>query len=161
MAEIYVPIESSDLKTRIPPDEQIIYSTMLHGSITFGNRRTTWNTHALMTNKGIHSHMARAMQKQLDYHFMDWIYVKRIGGGTIMFNLNDTYSFARVEQFETKEKFKERKKTMGASLWPVILKRCQEWLNENSNNPNVKNRLVKGVQKRLGKAQNQVAKLSK
>ena len=161
MAEIYVPIESSDLRSRIPPDEQIIYSTMLHGSITFGNRRTTWNTHALMTNKGIHSYMARALQKQLDYHFMDWIYVKRIGGGTIMFNLNDTYSFARVDQFETKEDFKVRKKNMGATLYPVILNRCQNWLNENSNNPDVKGRLLKGVQKRLAKAQKSVAKFNK
>ena len=127
MAEIYVPIDFSEVKNVIPPGEDIIYSSLAKGMAVsvVKNKRFTWQTHFLATNNGVAitiplnvSYTKRAIKK-LEYpsplYYIPW--------GNIIFNkynamvvyanadrpLTCTFLLLRNKNFETKEKFKERR----------------------------------------------------
>ncbi|MFW9936389.1 MAG: hypothetical protein ACFFD5_01990 [Candidatus Thorarchaeota archaeon] len=70
MSNIYVPIDSSDLSKSIPEGEDIIYSSLCKGEGTSvaDNKKHFWNTHLLMTNKGLYFKIpldARYSKKQI------------------------------------------------------------------------------------------------
>ncbi|MFX1493572.1 MAG: hypothetical protein ACFFBZ_04755 [Promethearchaeota archaeon] len=53
MAEIYVPIDYSNLKEILPVGDDIIYSTLCKAYHTDAGSLIIWKTHLLMTEKGI------------------------------------------------------------------------------------------------------------
>ena len=54
MSNIYVPIDSSSLKSKIPIGEDILYSTMMRCEYQFAGTRTRFSTHVLMTKRGFY-----------------------------------------------------------------------------------------------------------
>lgn len=70
MSNIFIPIDSSDLSKVIPEGEDIIYSSLCKGEGTAiaDNKKYFWNSHLLMTNRGIYFTIplnARYSKKQI------------------------------------------------------------------------------------------------
>lgn len=70
MSNIFIPIDSSDLRKAIPEGEDIIYSTLCkgEGEAMFENKKWSWNSHLLMTQKGMYFTIplnARFSKKQI------------------------------------------------------------------------------------------------
>lgn len=53
MQEVYFPIENSNLKSIIPPDEEILYSTLSHITRVHKTSKSTWRAHVLLTPRGV------------------------------------------------------------------------------------------------------------
>jgi len=75
MSDIYVPIDYSDIKNKIPPGEDIIYSTLCKGQTSQNlgtkTKRWTWISHVLMTPNGlVYTFPDVRKKKHLHYKFM-------------------------------------------------------------------------------------------
>lgn len=162
MSDIYVPIDFSDIKNKIPPGEDIIYSTLCKGftSQTVGTKTKTWRwiSHVLMTPNGVAYTFPNMKKKKAPplqiYSVWDEIHsiasAGKLGAG---FQLSRFSSFklVREENFETKEKFKERSKEFIAKFRPLIIKKKEQWLELNRNNPEIKKKIIKNMENAIAK----------
>lgn len=162
MAEIYVPIDFSDIKNVIPPGEDIIYSTLCQGthSQNLGTKTKTWKwiSHCLMTKNGV-AYTFPSLQKKKEppqkiySKWEDILAIASAGKFGVGFTLSliTSYKLVRNENFETKEKFKERSKAFVAKFRPLVIKKQEEWLEANRNNPEVRKRDIKITEKSIRK----------
>lgn len=164
MSDIYVPIDFSDLKSVIPPGEDIIYSTLCKGIATIDEvtkrKTTTWITHVLFTQNGVawvkpHYTKKRKTPTQeytplvdINYLFYDIIPSFRIGPARLF--------LAREKIFETKENFRERSVSFLPRFAPLIIEKKEQWLREYGDNPEIKERLKKRIRKHITKMKNQL-----
>ncbi|MFX0005931.1 MAG: hypothetical protein ACFFA7_12420 [Promethearchaeota archaeon] len=167
ISDIYVPIDFSDLKSVIPPGEDIIYSTLCKGRATVmskwdarKNITTTWVTHVLFTENGVAWVKPNYWKKKkpstqeynslvdIDYVFYDKVPSFRISPARIF--------LAREVNFETKEKFVERCEEFLLKFAPLIVQKKEEWLQQNENNPEIREKYKKRVSKHITKMNNQL-----
>ena len=164
MSDIYVPIDSSDLKSVIPPGEDIIYSTLCKGIATVAefNKRTTtnWITHVLFTQNGVawvKPHYTKKKEPSTLHYtpleYIDYLFYDRIPS----FQIKPARLYLkRVDSFETKENFRERSANFLPKFAPLIIEKKEQWLQEYGDNPEVKKRLKKKIQNSITKMNNQL-----
>jgi len=162
MSDIYVPIDYSDIKNKIPPGEDIIYSTLCKGQTSQNlgtkTKRWTWISHVLMTPNGLVYTFPDVRKKKAPplQIYDTWENIKSIvsvgkfGTGFVLSRGTD-FKLVRGEDFETKEKFKERSKEFIAQFRPLLIKKKEEWLELNRNNPEIKKKKIKNMEKTIAK----------
>ncbi|MFX0102238.1 MAG: hypothetical protein ACFFCS_21915 [Candidatus Hodarchaeota archaeon] len=170
MAEIYIPIDSTNLKDVIPPGEDILYSTMCQGTYAYRTLNQTisvkFNAHALLTTGGIAYTCANRGGQMQNYYEPWWrvfqvVKILKWRGfvinrpdliGSPMRKLNIvSFSLKQNEGFETEEKFKERNQEFVGKFRPLLIQRRQEWLAANQGNSEVDKKLYKNLSKELEK----------
>ena len=159
MSDIYVPINYSDINKIIPPGEEIIYSTLCKGVLLLsqGTKSITykWKTHVLITPNGIAYTKPNTLKKKAvlqEYSTWDEIYrIISVGKFGIGFSLRKAFDFKLIRDvnFETKEKFNERSKEFVAKFRPLLIKKKEQWLELNRNNPDIKKRRINKIKKSL------------
>ncbi|MFX1237000.1 MAG: hypothetical protein ACFFAS_20605 [Promethearchaeota archaeon] len=144
MAEIYFPIDASDLKNMVPPGEEIIYSTLAKGFTTFVNKRFNWVTPILMTSNGVIYKKPDVTKRKapLFGEYTLWGEVANVAGGTKLGTGIMIYgislNFTRDPDFETKEKYRERCASFVRRFLPFLIKKKRIWLEEAQNDPEIK-----------------------
>ncbi|MBA7484820.1 hypothetical protein ES707_20351 [subsurface metagenome] len=138
IAEIYVPINFSCVREIIPPGVDILYSTLCKGRaeefLVNQKKIFTWTSHILITNMGIAftiplnvSHSKRILRAEnlSGLHFYRWHRIEVIPNGFKAcgikdeIRLNCTFILAREVNFESKEKYNERKAQFLPKFYPL------------------------------------------
>lgn len=139
MSNIYVPIDYSDVKNVIPQGEDIIYSTLCKATIdkSFGPiiNKTKWLSHVLMTEKGI-AFSVPQKKKPTEFVYVPWYEIYHTwNDGIFLRNLTEMLIVTRDPNFESKEKFKERRLKACIIFLPLLIKEKEKFLNspENAN----------------------------
>ncbi|MFW9818806.1 MAG: hypothetical protein ACFFE5_04285 [Candidatus Thorarchaeota archaeon] len=167
ISDIYVPIDYSDLKSIIPPGEDIIYSTLCKGIASVPHKYdarkkiiTKWATHILITPNGIawnkpnyYTKKQPSTQEYTNLEFIDRFFRMKVVGSGFSFYPADL-KVVRDENYESKEKFKERSRKFVSTIAPYAIERKKKWLAENQDNPEIKKRLIKKITKTLRKSEN-------
>lgn len=127
MSNIYVPIDFSNAKDRIPPGENIVYSTLCQVTSGSAAYTTKYLSHVLMTEKALVYSQPVSKKLPLLYHYVPWNKIRgisktRFQRGQIYFKLvfDGTY--------ETKEGFKQRCKEFKSIIKPLKEAGTQYWL---------------------------------
>ncbi|MFX1375432.1 MAG: hypothetical protein ACFFA0_06450 [Promethearchaeota archaeon] len=126
ISNIYVPIEYSNLKSIIPPEENTIYSTLATASTATSSKYIKkWDTHVLFTNKGI---AFMAMNKKKNSNEVEPIYiplydlaVTGVLGAPLRAPPYCHLALKRHPDFETKDVFKQRAKAFQAVVAPLVI----------------------------------------
>ncbi len=152
MSDIYVPIDISDLKSVIPPGEEIIYSTMCKvyassGTFVTGGSISKWISHVLMTRNGLAHIIPTKKKKPPKLIYETWAdYIrfipepnKKSCGFSNRFDT--TFTLIREENFETEETFFRRTREFPSKFRPILIERKDEWLKLHQNNKEIKRRL--------------------
>ncbi|NHI91672.1 MAG: hypothetical protein EAX96_04150 [Candidatus Lokiarchaeota archaeon] len=163
MSNIHVPIDISDLQSSIPPDEEIIYSTLARGALAVSSKYIgNWKTHVLITRKGI----AFFMYQKKD-HGIDSVYVTLhkiiVPGMTGALRIPE-YCHLYLERHpsEDKKDYKKRERAFEAFIsQPVIeAKKMQiEILKDNDDKNSQKK--ISNLEKEIKKTENVLKKWSK
>ena len=133
----------------------------MKGEFSMGNTRTRFITHVLMTKRAFYYSYPRKRRAPPELESFDWIYTRNVAKGIIIVGLTDNFKLIRAESFETKENFKKRKSEFASVILPHIINRCKNWLQENQEDPSIKNRLKNQVFKNLARAEKRLAKVMK
>ena len=151
MSNIYIPIDFSNVKNAIPPEEEIIYSTyakitesdpILYTGAGIKLSKTTWLTHLLITPKGLAYEFHDTdgikacyvpLYSTFFYHKILYVSVPHIK------NYGVGLSLVRKPEYEKKNTFKKRSKEFQTFLRPFKLKVILDWAKETysefKNNP--------------------------
>ncbi len=117
MPDIYVPIDYSNAKEKIPPGEDIVYSTLTIVTKGPASYSRKWTSHVLMTTKGItYTIPLRKSAPQVIYHSWNGIY----GIMRKNFQIGGThFKLVRDPNYESKENFKVRIKQFSSTIKPI------------------------------------------
>lgn len=130
MAEIYVPIDISDLKNVIPEGNDILYSTYAHIVEKYvylsATKKATlkWNSHMLFTQDGF-AYTEIRKKKPPNPQFYGWHMVRNIVNDKMKVMINISAQIIRHEDYETKEAFQERIKQFSPKIIPIALERLK------------------------------------
>ena len=150
MSDFYVPINYSDVSSVIPQGEDIIYSTLCNAKVDrgFGYAYvdvTTWVTHVLITTKGL-AFTIPQRNKSNKLLYIPWYDVHHTWNDAILLGgFKQRLAVTRDPNFESKEKFKERRLKAGKIFLPILIKEKETFLNspESSNIKNIKRNRMK------------------
>ena len=109
--DIYVPIDYSNVKSVIPPGEDIVYSTLCNVTAGTPVYRRKWTSHVLITTDGI-AYTTPSRPKYVTWSFAYGIMRKQFQIGGTYFKL--TWD----PNYESKESFKLRKKEFSVKIRP-------------------------------------------
>lgn len=162
MSNIYIPIDFSDLKSAIPPEQEIIYSTYAEVAYRglrpyyasdakeltrrgFRQYKAKWNTHVLITSKGLAFEIHYKYKTPLQTYYLPLYHSAFLLKKYIITILDEiigsshALSLLRVPDFEDYDTFKKRSKEFKSFLKPFILTEMTEMLKESypyfENNP--------------------------
>ncbi len=152
MSDIYVPIDYSDVKSAIPPGEDIIYSTLCKveassGTFVTGGSISRWLSHVLMTPTGVAYTIPTKKNKPPLHIYGTWAedirFIFEPRKKTCRFNTRilTLFNLIRDENFESEEVFYKRIREFPAKIRPILMERKAEWLELNYNNKEIKRRL--------------------
>ena len=88
-----------------------------------------------MTERGFYWSYPIKRRKPPELRFFDWIYIRNVAVGILIVGMTDQLRLIRSESFETKANFKERKKEFALKVLPLIINRCNNWRQENDDDP--------------------------
>ncbi len=154
--EIYVPLESTNLRQAIPSGDKILYSTMcsaqIMGQLSFTGTKYTqsvshFQSHVILTTGGVAFTIPG--EKDVDLQYFPWHEVTNLyyhpnfpdKKGFELKRIN--FFLERSGSTETEEKFRERLKGFIDRFRPIILKEKQKWLDANMNNPAIDKTIIK------------------
>lgn len=148
--EIYVPINYSNVGSVIPQGEDIIYSTLCKATVDrgFGSAYvdvTNWVSHVLITKKGL-AFTVPQKRKPNRLLYEPWYNISHTWNDAILLSgFKQRLVMTRDPNFESKEKFKERRLKAGKIFLPLMIREKETFLNslENSNNKKRKRYWVK------------------
>jgi hypothetical protein len=132
MTKFEVPIDKSNVKSIIPPGEDIVFSTMFRGKKPISGGTIRWTTHALITTKGIAYYEAKGNDFSPVRHLVKYnglrdvkIITKglKVTGGRV---LNISFTFMKFSN-ETNKEYKQRIKSNLNELTPTIESATQFW----------------------------------
>jgi hypothetical protein len=117
MQDIYIPIDYSNAKEKIPSGEDIIYSTLMKVTSGTPAYKSKWISHVLMTTKGIAYTVPQRKSPPIGiYHSWKGIY----GIWRKQFQIGGTYfKLERDPNYESKESFKMRTKVFASTIKPI------------------------------------------
>lgn len=149
MAEIYVPIDYSNVKDIIPLGEDVIYSTLSNALYVGDKPWWNWKTHLLITEKGIAFSVPAKKKKdppQLIYTDLTCI-TSLLKDGLIVDPSKKYFAmralFLNVKsdpQFESKEEFLKRKNEFIKKFLPIVLEAKKNLLQTSAEFLSVKER---------------------
>lgn len=127
MSNIYVPIDFSDAKNRIPTGEDILYSTLCQVASGSAAYTTKWLSHVLMTEKGLV--YTAPISNKFDPLVLYVPWNKIYGIGKARFQRGQIY-FKLVfdNKYETEESFKQRCKEFKSIIKPIKEAGKNYWL---------------------------------
>jgi len=146
MAEIYVPINYSNVKDIIPVGEDITYSTLCKAIQDEAGSLKFWKTHLLMTEKGIA--FTKPGKKKKDppkLIYVDWTRVTFVFKDGFYIDMSKNYpmskyDFERVQiriksdrTYETKDKFKKRLEEFPRRFFPYVLEKKKFFLQSQDS----------------------------
>ena len=158
MAELYVPINTSDVWKVIPQGEDIIYSTLAKVEIvTMGGKLShKYETHLLITSNGIafkKINFTKGIQLSdgtseniyaLWENAQGLIFIKTLGA---VFKVHGCgIRLIQLEGTETKKQFIARSKLFVAKYRPLMIEKYEEVLEELLKDPIKNRKLIKGRQ---------------
>jgi len=161
IAQIYVPIDSSALKDILPPGEDIIYSALFKAKMIDPykqNRVIRWKSHVLFTNNYVafqtldnYSKKKPLLNQHAPWGEINYLTsVGKLGVGFQIFRRFE-YFLTRDEQYETKEKFKERSNKFVETFRPHLIEKKKEYLEKLKMDPSIRKKTLKHHQKQLEK----------
>jgi len=117
MQDIYIPIDYSNAKEKIPSGEDIIYSTLMKVTSGTPAYKRKWISHVLMTTKGIVYTVPQRKSPPVGvYHSWNGIY----GIWKKQFQIGGTYfKLVLNTNYESKESFKMRTKVFASTIKPI------------------------------------------
>ncbi|MFX1297870.1 MAG: hypothetical protein ACFFD2_23865 [Promethearchaeota archaeon] len=124
MTDIYIPIDYTNLKSVIPPGEDIIYSTLCKVTQTLLAGEIKWESHVLMTTKGF-AYTKPQERKLLKGIYVDWNRIK-LGRKTMGLRLT-FFKLKRDPNYESRETFDKRSQNFKATIKPIVDARKKEW----------------------------------
>jgi len=133
MTDIYVPIDYSDLKSVIPPGEDIIYSTLSQVNIRKFSAHEKWNSHVLLT-KNHFAYTEPIKRKSPQSNILPLYELWLFAPNTIFITKLFAFRFVR-DTNETKENFKIRSKEFGLKFLPYLLEAKKDRLKEMEADP--------------------------
>lgn len=154
MAEIYVPIDYSNLKEILPVGDDIIYSTLCKAYHTDAGSLIIWKTHLLMTEKGIaFSKPGEKKKDPPELIYIDWTKVVYVLKKGLRVNISLGYPASKFDyemvdlnlksdpNFESKDKFKKRLNEFPRKFIPYVLEKKKAFLSSpDSSFLNIKQR---------------------
>lgn len=158
MADIFIPIESTNLKSILPANDEIIYSTLANCSIQKGKLIRYWKSHLLITPNGYAMTIPDA-NNTLNGKYFPWYIVDNITRAKFKLYKNKQkiymtrwlffaegwrWSIWHDVNSETDDQFLPRAEGFGAKVIPIIIQRKQEWIaaNNASSTPDKKKRKI-------------------
>ena len=121
-AEIYVPIDYTDLLDFIPEGEDILYSTLCRVETYEINKTIKWNAHVLITTAGI-AYTRPTKTEFLKEHSL-WVNVSiimRFGKKKRFYLQGKIFDLIRDPNFESLEGFNERKERFIPRFRPILI----------------------------------------
>jgi len=151
MSNIYVPIDFSNVKNAIPPEQEIIYSTYAQVKFRSPNvytgsgirySKATWKSHLLITPKGlafdIH-HTKGNITCYVPLYLTSFLLKMFFTAVPDILEDGVSLSLVRIPEYEKKDTFKKRSKEFKSFLKPFRLKVLLDWVkevySEFENNP--------------------------
>jgi len=133
MTDFIVPIDYTELKSVIPPDDTILYSDIMKLTAK-GTNNTIYKTHVLLTDGGvaytiIDSKRTTRRGKIDVFNYYPWYEIFNIMGKDIHIN----WTFGRIyliqhKETEDKAAFLKRKSEFLHKFVPILLQKKEEWL---------------------------------
>ena len=156
MSDFFVSIEFTDLQYILPPGEQIIYSTFCQCNTSKTTYNKTkflkWNTHVLFSNNYVAYNQPDSFKKNPKYQ-QKYDRLEEVQGmismGGARFTLSRGlmgFKLLRDKNLETKEQFTERSREFILKFSLFIIEKKEHWLEENRDNPEIKKKLIKGME---------------
>ena len=134
MADIYVPLDYSDVGSVIPQGEEVIYSTLCKAIVDRGfgavyTNITKWVTHVLITTKGLACSVPQKKKPNISI-YMPWYDIFHVwNDGIFVGSLKEMLVMTRDPNFESKENFKERRLKAGKIFLPILIAEKEKFLN--------------------------------
>jgi len=154
LSNIFVPIDYTKAREAIPVGEDIIYSTLGKYVKNYGNSTSTYETHLLLTEKGL-AYIKIDRPKYKPWYKIIMITTRPPQMFTKKVNPR-VFSIVRDKNHESKESYKERKKNFIPILLELYVNALKNRLEEIKANPElgpkkeIKNHL-KNLPKRVSK----------
>lgn len=162
--EICIPIDSSDLKSIIPSNDEIIYSTLCRARYDYVKGGTEykigWQTHILLTTGGL-AYTEMNYDKSKEDRYIPWhkLYVDQSGldvnraSGFIRNNRDDHTTMISIitdpDNPETIETLANRLHRFKVIYRPFLINLKKEWIEVNKDNQDIKKKEMKRVVKTL------------
>lgn len=143
MSHIYIPIDYSDVREAIPPGEDIIYSTLMKGTFSYGRTTETFLSHALITPNGFAWTYPKKRRKPPELRYNNWTQIRTIKGSMIFMGLSNGLMLKRIKDSEEKSDFKLRSSQFAAFILPYAIDYAKRKYNELINDPSAKARRIK------------------
>ncbi len=181
MSNIYVPIDYTNLKDFIPPEEEILYSTICKvvekyekGPGTTRTKKVRYTSHALITNKKIYylrnkSSLAGKIVRKLftdgegkspdlQYIPLNSMVIKSDNRLHYVLTLGIDFTLVIQMEYESQEAFNERKEKFGAFMLPLLIKAGKEHLKEKEGKDHkfFERAFLKKLKKRIPKMEKQL-----
>ena len=133
MSNIYVPIDSTNVKNAIPPEQEIIYSTFARLTHSSGNEytgrgikttKTTWLSHLLITPKALALFVPQTNKNIACYVplYFTGFFLKSFYTAVPDTDMSLKVSLVRIRDLEKPKAFKKRSKEFKSFLKPLKLK---------------------------------------
>ncbi len=152
-AEIYVPIDYSNLKSILPPNNDILYSTKCKASLQIKNTVYSWDSHMLIVNDGVAYILRRNKgEPKTQFFFCPWYntnivaLTKKLVSISVKNDYRVLLMLDRDDNYETKEHFLERIRKFEDRFRPIVIEEKEKWLNKNIDNPEIKKKVIKDFQ---------------
>jgi len=159
MSEFFLPVNSSNAVSVVPPEDQIMESTWFGCQALVGyNRISSWGTHAIVTNTGVafNTPAGFPLKPEGGPMFLKW------GEGYSMTSLGKlgmnfvlggiTFKLIRNEQKESREDFKARGQDFIAKFRPLFIEQKIKWIEEHRGDADKKTRKhIKAAEKMINK----------
>ncbi len=146
MLGIIDPIDSSDLKDLIPPGEDIIISIILEGFVFTGSKKTTYDSHVLITERGIY--WTRPKKNEMELNFKEWMELKAKGKLGLIISLVPGYGFQlKKKPNEKYNSHVKRNKEFYYIVSKIRLNSYKKWLERANADPTIHNKEIKKIEK--------------
>jgi len=136
MTDIYVPLDYSELKSVIPPGEDILLSSLCKTTISSFGTTTKYTSHVLLTPKHF-AYTKPVKKKPAELILIPLYNVWMFAPGAVIISKMPVWSFrfANDPNFETKVNFKERSKKFGYNFLPYLIDAKKDRITEMEANP--------------------------
>ena len=141
MAEIYLPIDFSDVRDAIPLGESIIYSTLCKAYYNDAGSLKIWMTQVLLTEKGVAFSMP-GESGIWELKYVDWTRVWFVLKKGLRVYIVKGYPYSNMDfastivdlslkmsPNESKQEFKERSKRFPRKFMPFLIEKKKNFLN--------------------------------
>ncbi len=181
MSNIYVPLDYTNLKDFIPPEEEILYSTMCKvvekhekGPGTPRTKKIKYTSHALITNKKIYylrnkSSLAGKIVRKiiadgegkspdLQYLPLTSMVIKSGNRLHYLYTLLIDITLVIQMEYESQEAFNERKETFDAFMLPLLIQAGKDYIKEEEGKDHnfFERTYIKRLKKRIPKTEKQL-----